>query len=1144
MGNFRGLVGNLFVLVLALCSTALAEAPTEAELKALYNRVEGLYEAGKFSDAMPLAERYAAETKARFGENAPEYAEALNNLAELLRLTNRRAEAEPLMRRALAIDEKSYGPNHPEVAINLNNLAKLLQDTNRLTEAEPLIRRALAIAEQSLGKNHPKVTTHLNGLAELLKATNRLAEAEPLYRRALAIDEQSLGRDHPDVATELQNLAQLLRNLNRLAEAEPLYRRALAIDEQSFGRDHPYVARDLNGLAMLLQDTNRLAEAEPLYRRALAINEKSFGRDNPDIASELNNLATLLQATNRLAEAEALMRRVIEIAEKSFGPDHPHVASCLNSLAVLLQDTNRLAEAEPLYRRALAINEKSYGPDHPAVATILDNLAQLLKATNRLTEAELLYRRALAIDEQSLGRDHPDVARNLNNLAFLKEEQGNWAEGVSLHRRAKTSMTHADFKGGVAQYTGELRGYARALFREKAEDPARLAEGFEIAQWALQNEAADALTSMSARFAKGDAALAKLVRDQQDLSHAREAAYRALDQAAGQADAKAAEAARAAIADIEAKLAANAADLERNYKEFAELSNPKPLSIGDAQALLEPSQALVLFLDLWQMGKLPGETLVFALTKKEARWISVSLGRRALEESVTALRCGLDASQWRYGEQSREGCKRLLNTEASEYDTPPFDASLAHALYRDLFSGIEDLVKSKQLLIVSSGPLTQLPFEVLLTQYPHQDDFGLKKVNVGSLGATLDDNLSSTDRAMRKVPAQGAVKTSALNPGGPAEKAGLKPGDIVLSIAGEACVNKEACAQLIQSHAPGTTIGVFVVREGEEHQISATLDARERDVWVPRFLQAGQDKEFGWLGQRQAITVLPSAGSLKALRAAKTSKATAPFIGFGNPLLTGADGTDRSAFAKQRCEKSAPPKRGLVASLSLKLTSLFRSGDVNVEDLRHQPPLPETADELCAVGRTLGVPEAGLDQAIFLGERATVAQVKALSRNGDLARSRVVHFATHGLVAGETALFAKNKAEPSLLLTPPAQASEDDNGLLSASEVAQLSLDADWVVMSACNTAAGRGENAEALSGLARAFFYAGARSLLVSHWPVNSDAAVAITTGAVKALKAEPTIGRAEALRRSVAALIAKGGHHAHPSIWAPFVLVGNGGL
>ena len=114
-----------------------------------------------------------------------------------------------------------------------------------------------------------------------------------------------------------------------------------------------------------------------------------------------------------------------------------------------------------------------------------------------------------------------------------------------------------------------------------------------------------------------------------------------------------------------------------------------------------------------------------------------------------------------------------------------------------------------------------------------------------------------------------------------------------------------------------------------------------------------------------------------------------------------------------------------------------------------------------------------------------------------------MHFATHGLIASETESIAKSLAEPALLLTPPETASETDDGLLTASEVTELKLDADWVVLSACNTAAG-GEkgDAEALSGLARAFFYAGARALLVSHWYVDSQAAVKITTGAFAELK------------------------------------------
>src|SRR5262249_2288177 len=153
-------------------------------------------------------------------------------------------------------------------------------------------------------------------------------------------------------------------------------------------------------------------------------------------------------------------------------------------------------------------------------------------------------------------------------------------------------------------------------------------------------------------------------------------------------------------------------------------------------------------------------------------------------------------------------------------------------------------------------------------------------------------------------------------------------------------------------------------------------------------------------------------------------------------------------------------------------------GLADVAVLRQQTPLPETADELCDVAKRVGATDAD----VWLGARATEAGVKRLSSQGRLADYATLHFATHGVVAGESAAILKAAGEPALMLAPPAEGSEEDDGLLPASEVTQLRLDANWVVLSACNTAAGGVEGAEALSGLARAFFYAGARALLVSH--------------------------------------------------------------
>jgi CHAT domain-containing protein len=145
---------------------------------------------------------------------------------------------------------------------------------------------------------------------------------------------------------------------------------------------------------------------------------------------------------------------------------------------------------------------------------------------------------------------------------------------------------------------------------------------------------------------------------------------------------------------------------------------------------------------------------------------------------------------------------------------------------------------------------------------------------------------------------------------------------------------------------------------------------------------------------------------------------------------------------------------------------------------------------------------------------------------------------------------AGERAEPRLhgvqgLADGGKAASVDDalDGYLTASEIATLKLDADWVILSACNTAGSSGDTAEALSGLARAFFYAGARTLLVSHWAVGSNTAVKLTTEMFDQLKANPGIGRAEAFRVSMREVVGNGSPiDAHPMKWAAFAVVGEG--
>lgn len=279
-----------------------------------------------------------------------------------------------------------------------------------------------------------------------------------------------------------------------------------------------------------------------------------------------------------------------------------------------------------------------------------------------------------------------------------------------------------------------------------------------------------------------------------------------------------------------------------------------------------------------------------------------------------------------------------------------------------------------------------------------------------------------------------------------------------------------------------------------------------------------------WLIKRYALTTLPAVSSLKALRTfAPPAVAGEPFKGIGSPALVGRGGVVGGGEVQ-------------VASRGVRAADVyFRGRYADVDAVRQLEPLPETANELRHMAEALGADPAS---ALLLGDAATETAVK----HADLSGARVVAFATHGLLTGEL----KGLSEPALVFTPPATATDDDDGLLTASEAAQLKLAADWVVLSACNTAAGDGTpGAEGLSGLARAFLYAGARAILVSHWPVRDDAAAALTTGAFAKLTADPSIGRAGALREAMIAVMDNTDDPtlAHPSAWAPFVVVGEGG-
>lgn len=432
-----GLLSLCFACWMAAAAVGVSAQPSElAEAKELNARVTQLYGAGRYDEALPLAERALALREKVFGAEHAAVAQSLNNLAILYEAKGDYARAESLYQRTLALREKLLGAEHAEVATSLNNLAGLNYLKGDYARAEPLYQRALAIREKTLGAEHPGIAAPLNNLALLYHVKGDYARAEPLYRRALGIREKALGAEHPDLATSLANLGGLYDSTGDYARAEPLYKRALAIYEKALGAEHPQVATTLDNIAGIYRTRGDYASAEPLYQRARAIYEKRLGAEHPAVATSLNNLAALYYDRGDYGRSELLHQRALAIREKTLGAEHPEVAASLGNLALIYETKGDYARAETLYQRALAGKEKTLGAEHPEVALTLNNLALLYQVKGDDARAEPLYRRALAIREKVLGAEHQDVALSLQSLAVMYHTKGDYARAEPLYKRA------------------------------------------------------------------------------------------------------------------------------------------------------------------------------------------------------------------------------------------------------------------------------------------------------------------------------------------------------------------------------------------------------------------------------------------------------------------------------------------------------------------------------------------------------------------------------------------------------------------------------------------------------------------------------------------------------------------------------------
>lgn len=898
-------------------------------------------------------------------------------------------------------------------------------------------------------------------------------------------------------ADAIEALTIEIGELAKKAQYTTALQRAKELEAQARARDGELsvaYARGLGWEAFLTQSLGRIQDAGPLFQKSLEIYRSVLPANNPEVATSINNLAFFYQSTDKLDEAEALYKQALDLRETAKPVSPLAVADSLNNLAQLFKRQGRFAEAAPLLHRAFDIRSAALKPTDPLIAQSLTNIASLQELEGHYAEAEPQLRRVLTIRRTSQSADHPEVAGAISKLAQNLLKQGRFVEAEPLFEEAlalrlkNQPVDHPDVSNTLHDRAQNLIMLGRY---DEAESTLRRVIATRRKVLSGNNP--------STAHAIGDLAETLLLQGRADeaLQAIRDATAMIIE--------------RGKVDDLGRKLFAAFIKIAWHAAKTGNADRPQaiPISLQEetfamGQRAAESQAALA----IQMMGA--------RLAAKDPPLQSLILEREGIDKTIVDREQALSASL-AIAPEKRGAAVDSLRQEINSLNARKHDIDKQ---LQQRFPRYFRLIQPEPVRFEDVREALR-PGEAFLQFYSSQDS--------AYVWAISQDGAAWQELPMSKADLEKAV--TQLRNGLDLEElknSGSAPKLFDLGIAHDLYLKLIAP---VASVLAGKSELVIVPSGALTSLPFATLVVDEPRLAKPSLKDIEIYRQADWLVRHYAISILPSATSLKIVRdLVSGTRNHRPLIGFGNPQF-GLQTADARAGTGQGQAKGggASPQvetRGYA--------TFWRGGAADFDALRAGlVPLPESETELKTVAQTLDADRS----SIVVGAAATETAVK----NADLAQFDVVYFATHGLVAGEI----KGLGEPALALSLPAIPSAADDGLLTASEVAQLRMDADWVILSACNTAAGDKPGAEALSGLAKSFFHAGAHSLLVSHWRVGSEAAARLTTHTFRKMRDVPSTGRGQALQAAMVEMIDDTSDvwDAYPAFWAPFILVGDAG-
>lgn len=883
------------------------------------------------------------------------------------------------------------------------------------------------------------------------------------------------------------------------------------------------------------------------------------------------NMIQILIAMGDIPQAEGYLRRNIAFITEARTSGHPRwresyatrgrswEADIESARAAILEARGQYREAETAYRRSSEYRRASiadmkkieFGAPEAQLRHAADfdllNVARMKGRQGRLAEAEVEMRQVLLTRLKEQGKYNPQTTKFVNGLATVLVEQGRFAEAEKLYRSAldiQRTVGVGDDSQATAFVLSRLGGTLSAQ-RKPREAAAVYAElDKAIARWEparrqtleLNNSRISALYG-SGQIEAGLAAAQNLLKNE-----TARVGEKHFDTAAARG-----------ILAMGLALAGRTTDAIREFKEAIPIlmaaarentdDDEESASAARSQRLQNIVEAYIGLLARSgdnATGQLSLETFALADAIRGAsvqKALSASSARSVVKDPALA---DLVRKEQDFGKQANAQLGALNNALASNAR----DENVIKATKATIDKLRADRAKVRQEItkrfpnyaeLIDPRPPTVeqikealAPGESMLSFY-----FGRSGSYVWAVPkdgavafAAVGANAGQIESKVRKL-------REALEPNA-AMISDIPPFDLALGY--------ELYASLLKPVESGwkQSKSLIVVTNGALGLLPLSLLPTE-----PAQLAANEEILFAnyrsvpWLARTHAVTMVPSSAALRTLRNLPPGKAErSELIAFGDPY-----------FSKEQHDEATKPEPVQVADASsvmrgvpLKRRNSPKLDDVDSAELALLPRLPDTADELKSIALAL---QADPSKVLNLGKDANEKAVKSM----DLSGFKVLAFATHGLVPGEL----NGLTQPALALSAPAVSGAEGDGLLTMEEILALKLDADWVVLSACNTGAGSGAGAEAASGLGRAFFYAGTRALLVTNWSVHSQSARELVTDLFKRQADDAKLTRGEALRQAMMGLVDGEGYtdsagktefaYAHPLFWAPYTIIGDGG-